>query len=127
MAVRLSGQTIQVLTDAQWAKFEAAIAAAGICGARPRTEDRRSIEVVIWWLENGAKWPSIPAELDDWHHAYLRFRRWAQRGVWDKIMAQLVATGEPKLAFAFIDRIIARARQKGSCARSSKALGKVRD
>ncbi len=33
---------MQVLTDAQWAKFEAAIAAANIRGARPRTEDRRT-------------------------------------------------------------------------------------
>ena len=68
---------MQVLTDAQWAKFEAAIAAAGIRGARPRTEDRRTIEAIIWRLDNGAKWRSIPAERGDWHYAYLRFRRWA--------------------------------------------------
>jgi hypothetical protein len=42
---------------------------------------------------------SIPAELGDWHHAYLRFCRWSVRGVWDKIMAYVVAQGEPKLAF----------------------------
>jgi transposase len=60
---------MQVLTDAQWAKFEAAIAAAKIRGARPRTEDRRTIEAIIWRLDNGAKWRSIPAELGDWHHA----------------------------------------------------------
>lgn len=115
---------MQVLADAQWAKFEAAIAAAGIRGARPRTEDRRTIEAIIWRLDNGAKWRSIPAELGDWHHAYLRFRRWAQRGVWDKIMAQLVAAGEPKLAFAWT---IARAHQKASGARPGKALGKGRN
>ena len=38
---------MQVLTDAQWAKFEAAIAAVGIRGARPRTDDRRTIEAII--------------------------------------------------------------------------------
>ncbi len=53
---------MQVLTDAQWAKFEAAIAAAEIQGARPRTEDRRTIEAIIWRLDNGAKWRSIPAD-----------------------------------------------------------------
>jgi hypothetical protein len=31
---------MQVLTDAQWAKFEAAIAAVKIRGARPRKDDR---------------------------------------------------------------------------------------
>ena len=118
---------MQVLTDGQWAKFEVAIAAAGIRGARPRTEDCRTIEAIIWRLDNGAKWRSVPAELGDWHHAYLRFRRWAQRGVWDKIMAQLVAAGEPKLAFACIDGTIARAHQKASGARPGKAFGKGRN
>ena len=84
----------------------------------------RTIEAIIWRLDNGAKWRSIPAELGDWHHAYLRFRRWAIRGVWDKIMAHLVAQGEPKLAFACIDGTISRAHQKASGARPGKALGK---
>ena len=66
--------------------------------ARPRKEDRRTIEAIIWRLDNCAKWRSIPAELGDWHHAYLRFRRWAVAGVWDSIMARVVADGEPKLA-----------------------------
>ena len=111
---------MQVLTDAQWAKFEAAIAAVNIRGARPHKEDRRTIEAIIWRLDNGAKWRSIPAELGDWHHAYLRFRRWAVRGVWDAIMAYVVAHGEPQLAFACIDGTIARAHQKATGARPSK-------
>ena len=76
---------MQVLTDAQWAKLEAAIKAAKSV-APVLGEDRRTIEAIIWRLDNGAKWRSIPAELCDWHHAYLRFRRWAVRGVWDQIM-----------------------------------------
>ena len=62
-----------VLTDAQWSKFEAAIAAVKLRGARPRKEDRRTIEAIIWRLDNGAKWRSIPAEPEDWHHASQRF------------------------------------------------------
>src|SRR5579859_4795106 len=116
------GEPMQVLTDAQWAKFEAAIVALKIRGARPRVEDRRTIEAIIWRLDNGAKWRSIPAELGDWHHAYLRFRRWAVRGVWDAIMAHMVAQGEPQLAFACIDGTIARAHQKAAGARSGKSL-----
>src|ERR1700759_2730936 len=111
---------MQVLTDAQWAKFEAAIAAAQLRGARPRKEDRRTIEAIIWRLANGAKWRSIPAELGDWHHAYLRFRRWATAGVWDKIMARVVAQGEPKLAFAGIACTIASLHQKAAGTRPSK-------
>ena len=113
---------MQVLTDAQWARFEAAIVVANIRGARPRVEDRRTIEATVWRLDNGAKRRSIPAEFGDWHHAYLRFRRWAMRGVWDRIMARLVAEGEPQLAFACVDATIARAHQKASGARSGKDL-----
>jgi transposase len=111
---------MQVLSDAQWAKFEAAIAAVKLRGARPRKEERRTIEAIIWRLDNGAKWRSIPAELGDWHHAYLRFRRWTLGGVWDKIMAHVVAEGEPNLAFACIDGTVARAHQKAAGARPSK-------
>jgi transposase len=118
---------MQVLSDAQWAKFEAAIEAAEIRGARPRREDRRTIEAIIWRLDNGAKWRSIPAEFGDWPHAYLRFRRWAVRGVWDKIMAHLVEQGEPQLAFACIDGTIARAHQKASGARPGTAGAKALD
>jgi transposase len=38
-------------------------------GARPRQEDRRTIEAIIWRLDIGAKWRSILAELGGWHHA----------------------------------------------------------
>ena len=113
---------MQVLTDAQWAKFEAPIAAVKLPGARPRTHER-TIEAIIWRLDNGAKWRSIPAELGDWHNAYLRFRRWAVRGVWDAIMAHVGAQGEPQLAFACIDGTIARAHQKAAGARPSKSAG----
>jgi transposase len=118
---------MQVLTDAQWAKFEAAIAAVKLRGARPRKDDRRTIEAIIWRLDNGAKWRSIPAELGNWHHAYLRFRRWAMRGVWDRIMAHVVAEGEPQLAFACIDGTVARAHQKAAGARPSKPTAWVCD
>jgi len=47
---------MQVLTDAQWAKFEAAIAAVKLRRTRPRKEDRRTIEAIIWRHTNGAKW-----------------------------------------------------------------------
>lgn len=55
---------------------------------------------------------------------YLRFRRWAVRGVWDQIMAHVVAQGEPQLAFACIDGMIARAHQKASGARPGDAAAK---
>ena len=112
---------MQVLTDAQWAKFETAIAAVNIRGARPRVADRRTIEAIIWRLDNGAKWRAIPSELGPWHHAYLRFRRWAVRGVWDAIMSYVIAQGEPQLAFACIDGTIARAHQKACGARTTKS------
>src|ERR1700722_12083442 len=111
---------MQVLTDVQWAKFEAAIAAVKLRGARPRKEDRRTIEAIIWRLDNGAKWRSIPAELGDWHHAYLRFRRWPVGGVWNRITSPLSAAAEPQMAFACIDGTIARAHQKAAGARPSE-------
>ena len=115
------GQAMQVFTDAQRARFEAAIAAVRLRKAHPRNEDRRMIEAIAWRLDNGAKWRSIPAELGDWHHAYLRFRCWAVRGVSAKNMAHAVVGVEPKLAFACVDGTVARAHQKVAGARPSKS------
>src|SRR5258708_32507447 len=103
-----------VLTDAQWAKFEAAIAAANIRGARPRVEDRRTIEAIVWRLDNGAKWRSIPAEPGDWHHAYPRFRRGGVRGVGGAIMAYGVAEGGAGLGVGWIVWTIWSADQNGA-------------
>ena len=72
----------------------------------------------MWPFDNGAKWCSIPAEFGEWHHAYLRCRRWAVRGVWDKIVAHLADQGEPQLVSACIDGTIAQAHQTASGARA---------
>jgi hypothetical protein len=42
---------MQVLSYAQWAKSEAAIAAVKLRGARPPNEERRTIEAFIWRLD----------------------------------------------------------------------------
>jgi transposase len=55
---------MQVLSDAQWAKFEAAIFAVKLRKARPRKEDRRTIEAIIWRLDNLA--PAIRYALNHW-------------------------------------------------------------
>jgi hypothetical protein len=54
--------------------------------------------------------------------AYLRFRRRAVNGVWDRIMAHVVAEGEPKLAFTCIDGTVARTHQKAAGAHPSKLI-----
>ena len=118
---------MQVLTDAQWVRFEAAITAAGIRGARPRKDDRQTLDAIIWRLDNGAKWRSIRTELGDWHHAYLRFRRWTLAGVWDRILAHLSSEVGSNLGFACIDGTITRAHQKASGARRSKPGRKQAD
>ena len=75
---------------------------------------------IIWRLDNGAKWQWIPAELGDWHHAYLRFCRWAFSGVWDRILEHQLTAGESRLAFACIDGTIARAHQKAAGVRPTE-------
>jgi transposase len=111
---------MQVLTDVLWARFEAAIAAVKLRGGTPAQGGSPHNRGHHLGLDNGAKWRSIPAELGDWHHAFFRFRRWTLGGVRDKIMARMVAEGEPKLAFACVDGTVARAHQKAAGARPSK-------
>jgi hypothetical protein len=92
---------MQVLTDAQWAKLEAAIAA--IKQGRPAND--RNDHLGWTTVPNGGRSPP------NWVTGTMPtcFRRWAVSCVWDKIMAHVVAEGEPKLAFACIDGTVARA------------------
>ena len=55
---------MQVLTDKQWNALEPLLNEVRPWAPRPIRELRRTMEAIVWRHENGAKWRSIPAELE---------------------------------------------------------------
>src|SRR4051794_30652362 len=60
---------IHVLTDARWAELEPLIDEVRPPCKVPHANLRETIEAILWWHQNGAKWRSIPGELGPWWKA----------------------------------------------------------
>ena len=42
------------------------------------------LNAVLYIVENGCKWRSLPKEYGDWHVIYVRINRWVKKGVLEK-------------------------------------------
>ena len=54
---------MQVLSDGEWARLMVALDAVRSGTGRPLSDERRTMEAVIWPQRNGAKWRAVPPEL----------------------------------------------------------------
>ena len=64
----------------------------------PRVDDRRVISGIIHVLQSGCRWRDAPAVYGPYKTLYNRFVRWARKGVWDRVFAELAAAGGPPQA-----------------------------
>ena len=61
----------------------------------PRVDDRRVISGIIHVLQSGCRWRDAPPAYGPYKTLYNRFVRWARKGVWDQVFAELAAAGGP--------------------------------
>ena len=47
------------------------------------------LNAILYVLEHGCKWRSLPAHLGNWHTVYTRMSRWSKAGVLERVFAQL--------------------------------------
>lgn len=47
------------------------------------------INAVLYIAENGCKWRALPREFGNWHTIYTRLKRWAERGVLERLFVAL--------------------------------------
>ena len=47
------------------------------------------INDILYIGENGCKWRKIPEQFGPWHTIYMRMRRWADNGVWPRVLDAL--------------------------------------
>lgn len=60
---------------------------------KPRADDRRTIDAILFVLKTGIPWNDLPREYGDDVTAWRRLRGWDEQGVWKRIMDALVAKG----------------------------------
>jgi transposase len=63
-------------------------------------DNRLFLHAVLWIARSGPPWRDLPERFGPWNSAYRRFRRWAQKGVWQRVFE---AVQEPDLDWAMLD------------------------
>ena len=79
-------------SDAQWARIEPLLPtnARGL----KRVDDRRVLSGIVHVIRSGGRWADAPAEYGPRKTLYNRFKRWAERGIWEDIFAALAGSQE---------------------------------
>ena len=72
----------------------------GSWGGKAR-DNRQFINAVFWILRTGAPWRDLPPDYGDWKNTHRRFCRWRDKGIWEKLLEQLVV--EPDFEWLMID------------------------
>ena len=106
---------VQGFTDTEWALWEPLIEAVRPRGKTPPKELRRTIAAILWRHRNGATWRATPAELGAWWLAAQLFIRWAELGVWGRLLGLAQeSAGGLELGLAFLDGTNIRAHAKAA-------------
>jgi transposase/heme-degrading monooxygenase HmoA len=101
--------TSMPLTDEQWEHIRPLLPAwtQGSVG-RPRANDRRTLDGILYVLRKGCRWRDLPQSYGSSITCWRRFNEWEASGVWERVWQKLLATldtqGRQAWALAFMDR-----------------------
>ena len=87
-------------------------------GHRPRADQRKALDGIIYRLRTGCQWNALPAQFGDDSTVHRTLQRWVDRGVFDRIWAILVERcdelGGVDWTWQSIDTASGKARQGGT-------------
>src|SRR3974390_1508025 len=94
------------LTNRQWVFIRPLLPHPARTG-RPRADDRRTIEGILYVLITGCRWQDLPHEYGAPTTVWRRLRRWGEEGVWERIwraaLARLDRQGQLDWTIGLID------------------------
>ena len=64
-------------------------------------DNRLFINAVFWILRTGAPWRDLPPDLGDWKNTHRRFCRWRDKGIWERLLGELIK--DPDCEWLMID------------------------
>lgn len=104
------------LIDRQWAFIRRLLPLPAHTG-RPRADDRRTIEAILYILVTGCRWQDLPREYGAPTTAWRRLKRWGEEGVRERIWRAALATldrqGQLDWTMAFLDGAFVPAKRGG--------------
>jgi transposase len=78
------------LSDTQWEQARRLLPAHNREG-RPRADDRRTLDGILYILRTGAPWAELPREYGSPVTCWRRLAEWEASGVWEPVWATLLA------------------------------------
>ena len=104
-----------VVADTVWERISTHLPGKSTdCGVTAR-DNRLFLEAVLWRVRTGSPWRDLPVAFGNWNSVFQRFRRWAKKGVFERLFE--VLSDEPDFEYALIDGTIVSVHQKASGAR----------
>lgn len=105
------------LLDDQWQKLDPLLVGKPSDPGASGRNNRLFIEAVLWIVSNNCAWRHLPVRFNNNANAtYMRFRRWAQCGLWRQLAQSDVADPELRLMLVQIanysDRYLNRLEQR---------------
>ncbi len=81
------------LTDEEWAIIGVLLPSERGRKSRPAFDNRLFLNGMLHVLRVGCPWRDMHERYGKWNSVYVRFRRWAEQGVWDALLDTLVELG----------------------------------
>ena len=104
------------LTDRQWVFIEPLLPPSARTG-RPRADDRRTIEGILYVLTTGCRWQDLPREYGAPTTVWRRLKWWGEASIWECIwraaLDALDGQGQLDWTMAFLDGSFVPAKRDG--------------
>jgi len=104
-----------VLSDEQWARIAPLVPGKEGDPGRSGEDNRLFVEAVLWIVRTGAPWRDLPEQFGKWSSVWKRFRRWAEKGVFERIFQAF--SQDPDFEYALIDGTIVKVHRHGTGAK----------
>ncbi len=104
-----------VISDDLWQKIEPLLPGKPEDPGVTARNNRLFMEAILWRVRTGSPWRDLPKGFGNWNSIFKRFRRWAEKGVFESLFKAI--SGEPDLEYALVDGTIVQVHQKASGAK----------
>lgn len=105
------------LRDDQWDRIVDKIRKQGVMG-RPRADDRRCLNAILYVLITGCRWNDLPREYGHSSTAWRRLARWTRDGtllrIWRHLLRDLDGLGEIDWEHCVIDASYVKAKKRAT-------------
>ena len=76
-----------LLQDPQWERIANLLPGKVTDRGRTAADNRLFVEAILYIARTGVPWRDLPLRFGPWNSNYQRFKRWCEKGVWERVFA----------------------------------------